>query len=181
MLEIGIHKAGSLHMWRQFFGKEVKIYAFDIRPECVENAYGVADEAKVGSQTDTNFLSEISRDWGPFDLIIDDGSHRSEHILKTMDVLFEHLSPGGAYVVEDVFTSFWKTYGGGLCNPNSFIEKTKGMIDRMYCRYMGEKYSKHHVISAEEVPRHTPLSKNVDSIQFFSSGIICYRKKAVES
>jgi hypothetical protein len=37
-----------------------------------------------------------------FDIIIDDGSHIEDHILKTFHTLFEkYLSPGGIYFVED--------------------------------------------------------------------------------
>lgn len=43
----------------------------------------------------------------PFDIVIDDGSHLSEHQLLTFRVLFDGLKDGGLYVIEDVQTSYW--------------------------------------------------------------------------
>ena len=39
---------------------------------------------------------------GGFDAIIDDGSHRNSHIMKTFDALWPTLQPGGVYFMEDL-------------------------------------------------------------------------------
>ena len=44
---------------------------------------------------------------GPFDVIIDDGSHVPSHQKLTFQTLWPHLRPGGLYAVEDIETSFW--------------------------------------------------------------------------
>jgi hypothetical protein len=52
---------------------------------------------------------------GPFDIIIDDGSHHWNHQITTLQQLFPFLKPGGFFVVEDIDTSFGahaKTYRG---------------------------------------------------------------------
>jgi hypothetical protein len=44
---------------------------------------------------------------GPFDVVIDDGSHVSAHQITSFYFLFNHLRAGGFYVIEDIQTSFW--------------------------------------------------------------------------
>ena len=41
----------------------------------------------------------------PFDLIIDDGSHKSEDSLLSFRFLWDYVSPGGSYVIEDLTCS----------------------------------------------------------------------------
>ncbi|MFK7058789.1 CmcI family methyltransferase [Flavobacterium oreochromis] len=65
-----------------------------------------------GSQVDENLLKGICKEVGEFDLIIDDGSHINDHVIKTFEYLFPRLKKGGYYVIEDTQTSYWKEYGG---------------------------------------------------------------------
>ena len=65
-----------------------------------------------GDQGDAQFLNSMARELGPFDIIIDDGSHMSHHIIASLNALFPHVRPGGMYVVEDLATAYWPTWGG---------------------------------------------------------------------
>jgi len=47
-------------------------------------------------------------------LIIDDGSHINSHIITTSNFLFPFLNKGGVYVVEDLKTSYWSSFFGGV-------------------------------------------------------------------
>src|SRR5262249_42029369 len=49
---------------------------------------------------------------GPFDIIIDDGSHIPQHVIASFQALFPLLADDGIYVIEDVQTTFWPDYGG---------------------------------------------------------------------
>ena len=45
--------------------------------------------------------------------MIDDGSHRPEHIpAGPSTILFPMLPKGGVYAIEDIQTSYWPRYGG---------------------------------------------------------------------
>jgi hypothetical protein len=55
----------------------------------------------------------LAQELGPFDFIIDDGSHENAHQIETFGILWPHLKDGGVYIVEDVQTSYWPAYGGG--------------------------------------------------------------------
>ena len=65
-----------------------------------------------GSQVDETFLLDVLRRIGQIDIVIDDGSHRNEHVLQTFAFLFPRLSNPGMYVVEDTQTSYWSEMGG---------------------------------------------------------------------
>ena len=54
-----------------------------------------------------------------FDIVIDDGSHQSDDVLRAFLIYFEHVVPGGLYIVEDTHTLFWEAYGGGILKRNS--------------------------------------------------------------
>ena len=112
VLEIGIERGDSLRMWRDYFSN-AKICAIDIidRNISVPNT-----DVMIGDQSDYKFLKEITDKYGSFDIIIDDGSHHSKHIITTFNYLFDFLNTDGIYVVEDLQTSYQPRFGGNRFN-----------------------------------------------------------------
>ena len=53
-------------------------------------------------------LEEISGQYGPFDIVIDDASHIVNHQAVTMRCLLPLVHPGGFYVIEDTHASVKK-------------------------------------------------------------------------
>ena len=49
-----------------------------------------------------------------FDIILDDGSHIQKDIIETFKNMFKKLKPGGAYMAEDLHSSYVGWLGGGL-------------------------------------------------------------------
>ena len=86
----------SLRMWKAFFPNST-IYGIDI----VDKKHVEEDRIKVfqGSQDDESFLRKVIDETGGFDIIIDDGSHVNEHVIKSFNVLFPALRDSGIYVV----------------------------------------------------------------------------------
>ena len=115
-LEIGIGGyedpkggGGSLRMWRRYFpnAQIVGLDYFDKSPHAEERI-----KIYRGDQSDEALLRRIVAEAGPFDIIIDDGSHQNAHVLKSFEVLFPLLKDDGIYVVEDTQTAYWPEYGG---------------------------------------------------------------------
>jgi demethylmacrocin O-methyltransferase len=52
------------------------------------------------------------------DIVIDDGSHISSHVIMSFSTLFPALSDGGLYVIEDLQTSYWPGWNGNRSDPN---------------------------------------------------------------
>jgi len=130
VLEIGCGGGGSLQMWKRFFGPHAKIIGLDIRPGCKrfeEDQIFV----QIGAQQDEVFLGRVIDEFGPPDIVIDDGSHVMSHILATFRILYPQVSKNGIYMVEDVETCYWERYEGGLGRAGTFVEISKGLIDEL--------------------------------------------------
>jgi len=120
ILEIGVERGDSLRMWREYF-TSASICAIDLhdRNISVDNT-----EILIGDQSDHSFLQSVVNKYGTFDIIIDDGSHQSKHIITSFNFLFNHLSDNGIYVIEDLQTSYQPRYGGSRFN---LIKKKSSM------------------------------------------------------
>jgi hypothetical protein len=116
LLEIGIggyddpkRGGASLRMWRRYFpnAQIVGLDYFDKSPHAEKRI-----RIYRGDQSDENILRKIVADVGPPDIIIDDGSHVNQHVIKSFEVLFPLLADEGIYVVEDTQTAYWPNFGG---------------------------------------------------------------------
>jgi predicted O-methyltransferase YrrM len=105
ILEIGVKGGGSTALWKALF-PSATVVGMDIE---IRRWLSAPSEDGViyveGDQSDSTKLAEIARDYGPFSVVIDDGSHRIDHQFTTMRCLLPHVRPGGFYVVEDIHTS----------------------------------------------------------------------------
>lgn len=116
ILEIGIDKGDSLRIWRDYF-PNAKICGLDIDKKDFK-INGV--EFFFGDQSDKNFLKTIIDKYNSFDIIIDDGSHISKHIITSFNYLYPYLNDNGLYIVEDLQTSYIPRYGGSRLRLNKF-------------------------------------------------------------
>lgn len=115
VLEIGIGgfddpDAGgaSLRMWQQYFRRGL-IYGLDL----FEKRIPVPRIRTIqGNQASPASLREVAEKHGPWDIIVDDGSHLNEGIITSFNALFPYVRDGGFYVVEDLETSYWPGWGG---------------------------------------------------------------------
>jgi hypothetical protein len=51
--------------------------------------------------------------------------------VTTFRELFEHIADDGVYLCEDLHTSYFPEFGGGLRRPGTFIEFSKQLIDQL--------------------------------------------------
>lgn len=128
VLEIGIggyddpdSGGGSLRMWQRYFRRGL-IHGLDI---VRKNVTGPRITAIQGDQSDAGFLDRLGTELGPFDVVIDDGSHLNEHVRISFHALFPHVRPGGLYVVEDLQTAYWPSWGG---HPEATASTSMGML-----------------------------------------------------
>jgi hypothetical protein len=126
LLEIGIDKGYSIKMWKEYFTK-ADIYAIDI----LDLTHMAEDRVSVivGSQNDTKFLEDLSDKHGPFDIIIDDGSHKNEDMMTSFVTLFPLLKPGGMYIVEDLHACYWPWVQKDT--SNNFTNVIKQLLDHV--------------------------------------------------
>lgn len=128
ILEIGIYKGGSLQLWKNYFGKDAKIFGVDITEECKSFE---EDQIKIyiGDQESEEFLDTLIHELPALDIIIDDGGHTMGQQITTFRKLYDKLKPNGIYLCEDCGSSYVDSQGGGYLKETTFIELMKTKID----------------------------------------------------
>lgn len=104
LLELGVNRGDSLQTWRDYFPYG-DITGVDLDPNCIYQ--GDRIRSVVGHQSDAILLRQLEEQFGPFDIIVDDGSHFGLDQRNSFELLYPKLNLGGYYVIEDVFTSYW--------------------------------------------------------------------------
>lgn len=127
--EIGVGDGGSLQMWKRYLGPQAQIVGLDISKRRAFEEEQVA--VRIGDQSDPAFLQSVLDEFGTPDAVLDDGSHIMKHVKGTFAYLYPRISPVGVYMVEDMQTAYWPEFGGGLREPESFVEIAKGLIDEL--------------------------------------------------
>ena len=160
ILEIGIggheeenYLGGSLLVWNSYFPRS-QIYGIDLSKKTLFNRYRRI-QTFVVDQSRSDSLDEFAKEYGPFDIIIDDGSHFTDHILTTFNSLYKFLRSEGCYVIEDMGTTYMKSFSGepDIDRNSDFFMRTmtiakmttRGFISDIY-NDKKEEFSKLHSI-----------------------------------
>lgn len=177
-LEIGTGQGGSSRMWQHYLGPAARIVTVDVRDECrkFENEQV---KCRIGDQSDVGFLQTIIDEFGPPDIILDDGSHVMSHVKTSFRYLFPRMNRDSVYFVEDLHAAYWPAYGGGLKQPGTFIEEMKDLIDEI------NSFNPHHVnMGAGSMPS-SEIGQMVRGVCFHESVVIiekgCYIDKSERS
>jgi len=158
----------------------VEIVGVDIDANCKRyDAPADGIHVRIGSQDDPAFLEKVVAEFGRFDLIIDDGSHQSSHIIGTFNYLFAYgLKETGIYFVEDLHANYWR---GWRDSRKSFLDICKELLEHMNAHYQDtppgaflvEKPSA-QPMDALLVPAITTM---IEEIRFFDSIVAIYKAK----
>ncbi|MBR9801162.1 class I SAM-dependent methyltransferase [bacterium] len=135
MLEIGVFRGGSVRMWSHCLPPGSTVVGIDLDETCKQFEDVASNlHVRIGSQADPDFLKSVAEEFGPFDFILDDGSHHTDHMIDSFTHLFpEALVPGGQYLVEDTHTNYWLDYRD---SAYSFVDFSKDLIDMMHAIYL---------------------------------------------
>ncbi|MGB5511852.1 MAG: class I SAM-dependent methyltransferase [Woeseiaceae bacterium] len=178
MLEIGVFRGGSLRMWKDYFHPDSTIVGIDIDNTCKDHE--IADRnvfVRIGSQADPRFLAEVNKEFGPFDIILDDGSHKTHHQNISFGALFRSaLKDGGCYMVEDVHTNYWLKH---VDSEDTFIDLSKQMVDMLHEPYFDRKetHFRHDHPEAVKQLELSYLAANLAGIAFYDSIVVFDKKK----
>jgi len=137
MLEIGVadprFPGASTKMWREYF-PQLTFVGYDINPEATKFAQkGVS--IFIGDQNKPADLQRCIQEHGSnWDIIVDDGSHYGEHVVTSFRELYEHVKPGGYYIIEDLHAVHM--------NATKMIEDVKAIIKEK--EYAFSKFYQEH-------------------------------------
>lgn len=131
VVEFGVSHGGSLQMWKHYFGPRVRIVGVDINPKCAALSEPQV-EIVIGDQDDREFLRKLAAEVGPIDVLVEDGGHTMTQQIATFEEFWPSIVEGGVYLTEDLHTSYWSKYGGGLRREGTFVEYAKKLIDQQH-------------------------------------------------
>jgi len=192
LLEIGVNRGGSLEIWKKYLPEGSMIHGVDINPKCKEINFSKNIFFHLGNAADRNFMEKTFKDI-EFNVIIDDGSHICSEVIETFKIMFPKIKNGGLYVVEDLHTSYWKNYGGGIRKKGTSIEYFKNIVEALNADYIRKlsnlgTFAKFFSRDFRDKIKHIlkinvdkiyfngiEYSKTIESITFYSS--ICAIKK----
>jgi hypothetical protein len=118
VLEIGVGgyesatPGGSLRLWRDHFPRSV-VVGLDLHHKHVRlgrRVRFVQGDQRSGDAIDAT----IAALGGPPEVVIDDGSHFGDHAEVSFSYLFPLMPAGSLYVIEDLHTSYWDSFGGSI-------------------------------------------------------------------
>ena len=180
LLEIGIQNGGSLAMWAHYFAAAKALVGCDINPACAELRY---DDPRVhvvvGDANSDDAEVCIDAISTGFDLVIDDGSHRSSDIIRSFARYFPKLEEDGLFVAEDLHCSYWAEYEGGLFDPWSSVSFFKRLADVLNHEHWGVPHARSAILRSFNDRYGLALSEatlaEIHSVQFLNS--ICVVRK----
>ena len=107
LLEIGVSMCRSHNMWAEWF-TDAEIYGIDIEFNPVYKKHPNIFIDIVDQSSGNAMIAYINKGNGPWDVIIDDGSHKSADQVLSHFLLWPHVKPGGYYIVEDIQYAYWE-------------------------------------------------------------------------
>jgi len=187
-LEVGFYHGASARMWQDYFSN-AQLYFVDIKKSFFE-VYGkglsdrchlhIADQSKSADLK--KFLQNVG---GDFDVIIDDGGHTMDQQLITFKELFPYLKDGGIYVIEDLHTSYWKSYGGNgtfekpNAGPGTMIQFLKNLLDEVNFVGARTKKANKDACPQEIIQELSYYQKYIRSMHFYDSLCFIIKKEVI--
>jgi hypothetical protein len=184
LLEIGIQNGGSLEIWSKYFHNFNRLIGCDIDPKCANLSY--SDEnisVVVGDANTDESEKQITQIQNTFDIIIDDGSHKSSDIIKSFVKYFKYLNDDGIFVAEDLHCSYWASYEGGLSYPYSSLAFFKRLTDIINHQHWGVEKDRDWILQGffkvYDVSIDDELLQQIHSVEFINSICVIRKKPAM--
>ena len=184
LLEIGIQNGGGLEIWADYFKNGQKFIGCDINPDCAALRFDDSRIAIViGDATTELTQKEILLHSPDFDIVIEDGSHRSGDIIRAFLRYFPNIVDGGIFVAEDLHASYWNEYEGGLFAPYSSISFFKRLVDILNSEHWGVRRNPADLLKVfqekYEVEVDAEILEHIHSVKFVNS--LCIIRKSQPS
>jgi O-antigen biosynthesis protein len=186
LLEIGIQNGGSLAVWAQYFSAATALVGCDINTACGELRY---DDPRihvvVGDANSDDTEARIVGVSSIYDLVIDDGSHRSSDIIRSFARYFPKIADDGLFVAEDLHCSYWGDYEGGLFDPLSSVSFFKRLADIINHEHWGVSQARSAILNSFKERYDIEISEEtlaqIHSVQFLNSLCIVRKRPPVDN
>jgi len=157
MLEIGIQSGGSTRVWKRYFRGTLSYVGLDI-DSMTKKFQSLAEgiRIEIGSQLDTAVLSKICSEYGPFDLVVDDGGHTNNMMITSLKSLWGCMKDGGVYAIEDLHA---------LSMGHRYLGKKETSIFQLMSEWM--KLRSPHPLKRQKLKAHPSL--HLEKLVFYDS------------
>ena len=181
LLEIGVQNGGSMEIWGKYFPNARSLIGCDINEKCRNLTFeDKRIKVIVGDANSDTIQCEIVKISDQFDIIIDDGSHKSGDIVKSFSRYFPKLKKGGLFLAEDLHCSYWEEFEGGLFDPLSSVSFFKDLSDIINHEHWGISESRKALLEPYCVAYGNDFTESglaeIQSVEFLNS-ICVVRKK----
>ncbi|KAI1694192.1 methyltransferase domain-containing protein [Ditylenchus destructor] len=174
LLEIGIFRGQSVRLWENYFSK-AELHFIDLpdHRDYIEY-YSNRSQYHFINQTHVDQLIAMANTSGPFDVIIYDAGHNMNEQILSFETLFPYVKAGGMYVIEDIFTSYWKEKGGlgsrdaPMPGPGTTIDFLKKLVDHV--NFVSASFGFEIPVSEAEEQLASKMSyytRRINSIHFY--------------
>jgi cephalosporin hydroxylase len=111
ILEVGICFGGSIKLWADYF-KNATIYGLDVLKmddlwEEIKNKENIVLHADTDAYNQTFFINTFLNKGIKFDILLDDGPHTLESMIKFITMYSHIMADDGILVIEDVQSWDW--------------------------------------------------------------------------
>lgn len=186
LLEIGIQNGGSLEIWGRYFPNASVLVGCDIDPLCENLTY---DDPRirivVGDASSDNTELRITAHSPEWDLVIEDGSHQSRHIVDAFARFFPKVSVGGMFIAEDLHCSYWREFEGGLADPLSSVAFFKRLADLVNFEHWGIPISRAEYLAGFTAHYGCHFDEaalaQVHSVEFVNSQCVVRKREAADN
>lgn len=180
LLEIGVQNGGSIEIWSTYFEQAVNLVGCDINTDCGKLSY--EDERVtiiIGDAGDSETKCKVLEQSDKFDIVIDDGSHRSSDIVKAFMAYFPVINDGGVFIAEDLHCSYWFEFEGGIYDPYSSIAFFKRLADIVNYEHFGLNKERRELLDGFSKKYNCRITdedlSKIHSVEFINS--MCVIKK----
>jgi glycosyltransferase involved in cell wall biosynthesis len=184
LLELGSDGASSLCHWAARFPNAATIIG------CVGESGTTIEQLDdprllliVGDPDDEDVRRQVLSHQASFDVIVDAGRYRVRNVVPTFSSYFPHLRAGGLYLLEDLRSSPWLAYGGGMFNPFSSAGLFRRLADTLSIAGCGLASPRTDALAALAsyygVSLTEELLATIHSVEFLSSAC-AVRRRCVE-
>jgi hypothetical protein len=149
IMEIGVRAGESINTWNKYFANANSIYGVEIDDAWWESLLQDHIHYVQGDATETAILDKFPSEQ-EFDIIIDDGSHINEQIIKSFKIFYPRLKSGGIYVIEDLYNSYGDHFSSNeldiseILGSSSGIEQNKRIDIDMWLHKLETKLNNPH-------------------------------------
>lgn len=127
VVELGVYRGASLTLWQDLFPDTDTVVGVDNDPNAI---WPIGTVRVVCDQADDELVGLLLHISSFFDLVVDDASHDGTKTMRSFELFWPLVRPGGFYVIEDWIIGF-PSHEAYATHGSSMLTLARGLLDRL--------------------------------------------------